>query len=184
MTVKYEALHLDTGETVILEVRKHWIIFVEHILGLSLAAFMPFVIFALLEIFIPGLIDVNLPGNEYALFVFFYSIWLLILWISFFINWTKYYLDVWYVTEKRIIAIDQKRIFNREVSNVRFDKVQDVTVTVKGFIATMLDFGNIEVQTASEDNRDFKMTVVRHPQEVRRIIFNQQNKNSGTSGGV
>ncbi len=181
---KYEALHLDPGENVIFEVRKHWIIFLEHTIALSLAAFIPFVVFALLEIFVPTLINVNLPGNEYALFVFFYCIWLLILWISFFVNWTKYYLDVWYVTEKRIIAIDQKRIFSREVSNVRFDKVQDVTVTVKGFIATFLDFGNIEVQTASEDNRDFKMTVVRHPQEVRRIIFNQQNKNSDTRPGV
>jgi len=182
--MSYEALHLDPEENVILEVRKHWIIFAEHALALLFSAFLPFILFVLIEIFIPQVMTISLPGNVYALGVFLYCLWLLFLWISFFLNWTKYYLDVWYVTEKRIIAIDQKRIFSREVSNVRFDKVQDVTVTVKGFIATFLDFGNIEVQTASEDKKDFYMTVVRHPQEVRKIIFNQQNKNSETKWGV
>jgi hypothetical protein len=181
---KYEALHLDLNENVILEVRKHWIVFAGHAIGLILSAFLPILLYKVIVIFVPGASNIEFPRNGYALFTFFYSIWLLILWISFFVSWTKYYLDVWYVTEKRIIAIDQRRIFNREVSNIRFDKVQDVTVTVKGFIATLLDFGNVQVQTASEDERDFRMTVVRHPQEVRRVIFDQQNKNSDTRGGV
>jgi len=109
------------------------------------------------------------------LFSFFYFMWLLILWISFFLNWTKYYLDVWYVTEKRIIIADQKQLFDRQVSSIRFDRVQDVSVNVDGFLATFLDFGSIRVQTASEDNTEFSMTVVRHPEEVRRIIFSQHN---------
>lgn len=182
--MRFDALHLDEGEKVILEVRKHWVVFAEHALGLVLTALFPFGLYLLAQTFAPNLINLSLPGNQYALFVFLYCIWLLVLWLSFFVNWTKYYLDVWYVTEKRIIAIDQRRIFNREVSNIRFDKVQDVTVMVRGFVATLLDFGNLKVQTASEDTRDFFMTVVRHPQEVRRIIFDQQNKNSDTRGGV
>lgn len=182
--MRYEALHLDPGEEVILEVRKHWIVFAEHALGLILSAILPFVVFSLLEIYIPQVLTISIPGNEYAIFVFLYCMWLLVLWLTFFISWTTYYLDVWYVTEKRIIAIDQKRIFSRQVSNIRFDKVQDVKLNVRGFLATLLDFGNIEVQTASEDERDFTMTVVRHPQEVRRIIFNQQNINSDPKGGV
>jgi uncharacterized membrane protein YdbT with pleckstrin-like domain len=164
-------------------VRKHWIVFVQHAFGLVLSAFIPFFLITLLDVFIPGFFSqISLPVNGYALFTYAYCIWLLCLWLSFFVNWTKYYLDVWYVTEKRIIAIDQKRIFNREVSNIRFDKVQDVSVNVRGFIATLLDFGNVKVQTASEDERDFYMTAVRHPQEVRRVIFTQQNRNSEGKG--
>ncbi len=182
--MKYDALHLDPEEKVILEVRKHWIVFAEHTIGLVIAALSPFFIFLLLEIYAPNFLKIYFPLNKSPLLIFSYSIWLLILWLSFFVNWTKYYLDVWYVTEKRIIAVDQKRIFNREVSNIRFDKVQDVKVNVRGFIATMLDFGNVKVQTASEDNREFYMSMVRRPQEVRRIIFDQQNRNSDTRGGV
>lgn len=182
--MSYEALHLDEGEKVILEVRKHWIVFAQYAVSLVISASIPFVLFSLIEIFIPNLLHFTLPGNEQALFAFLYCIWLLILWLSFFISWTKYYLDVWYVTEERIIAVDQRRIFNREVSNIRFDKVQDVKVNVRGFVATLLNFGSIKVQTASEDNREFFMAMVSHPEEVRKVIFTQQNLNSKTRAGV
>ena len=186
--MSYETLHLDPGEKVILEVRKHWIVFAAHASGLLFAAFLPFVLFALIKKFLPGLISISLPGNQSALFLYFYSLWLLALWISFFVDWTKYYLDVWYVTEKRIIIIDQKQLFNREMSNVRFDKIQDISVEVPGFLSTLLDFGDIKVQTASEDICEFKMRVIRHPGVVRQIIFSQHNeigdKNSSQSEGV
>jgi uncharacterized membrane protein YdbT with pleckstrin-like domain len=175
----YEALHLDQNEHVILEVRKHWIVFVGHAIGLLFCAFIPSLLVILIKVLVPQMMSLIPTGiNTSALFLFFYSLWLLVLWISFFVDWTKYYLDVWYVTEKRIIAIQQKRIFDREISNLRFDKIQDVTVDIHGFIPTLLKFGNVKVQTASEDNQEFMMNTVRYPDEVRRVIFSQQNQNS------
>lgn len=174
--MSYDVLHLEPDEHVILQVRKHWIVFAVHAISLLFAAFIPFILIALIKIFVPQLLNLNLSGNQSALFLFFYTLWILALWILFFIDWTKYYLDVWYVTEKRIIAIDQRRIFDREVSNLHFDKIQDITLDVHGFIPTMLGFGDIKVQTASEDSREFNITTVRHPDEIRRVIFSQQNK--------
>lgn len=175
----YESLHLDKGEEVILEVRKHWIVFFGHAFALLMMAVFPFVIFMVAKILFPQIfsfivlpVDINTP----ALFLFFYSLWLLFLWISFFLQWTKYYLDVWFVTPKRIIGVSQKSIFDREISNLRFDKIQDVTIDVHGFIPTMLDFGNIKVQTAGEDNRDFIMYTVSNPDKVRQVIFSQHNE--------
>ena len=179
LSMTHKALNLDSDEHVIMEVRKHWIVFFVHALGLLLAAFLLFVLFVLIEFFMPQLLSsISIPGNSSALFLFIYTLWLLVLWVSFFVDWTKYYLDVWYVTEKRIIAIDQRHIFNRGVSNLRFDKIQDVTIDVKGFFATLLNFGNVRVQTASEDNYDFFMNTVRNPERVRRVIFSQHNINS------
>ncbi|HEY4508992.1 MAG TPA: PH domain-containing protein [Candidatus Paceibacterota bacterium] len=174
--MSYEVLHLEPEEHVILQVRKHWIVFALYAATLLLAAFLPFILISLARVFVPALLDFHITGNQPALFLFFYTLWLLTLWIFFFIDWTKYYLDVWYVTEERIIAIDQRRIFDREVSNLRFDRIQDVTLDVHGFIPTLLGFGNIKVQTASEDSREFFMTTVRNPEEIRRVIFQQQNK--------
>ena len=174
--MSYDALHLDPEEHVIFEIRKHWIVFAGHAVTLLFSAFIPFIVLTLYRIFGFTPINISLSGNTSALFLFFYTLWLLFLWISFFVNWTKYYLDVWYVTEKRIIIVDQKRLFDREISNIRFDKIQDVMVEVDGFIPTFLNFGNIKVQTASEDNTEFSLSVVRNPELVRKIIFSQHNE--------
>lgn len=175
----YTSLHLDRGESVIMEVRKHWIIFLSHAIYLFLSAILPFIIFTALKIFVPQVLDYfKFPEtiNITALFIFFYCLWLLFLWVSFFIQWTKYYLDVWYVTEKRIIDVSQKNIFDREISNLRFDRIQDVTIDIQGFIPTLLNFGNIKVQTAGEDNKDFVMNTVRYPDKVRKVLFGQHNE--------
>ncbi len=173
--MKYDVLHLEPDEHVILEVRKHWIVFLGSAMGLLLSALLPFLLFTIFKIFLPDVLNISFPGNGFALFLFFYTLWLLALWLSFFVGWTKYYLDVWYVTEKRIIVVDQRNIFDRGISNLRFDKIQDVTVDIRGFIPTLLHFGNIKVQTAGEDNYDFSMTTVRNPEDVRRVIFSQHN---------
>lgn len=173
----YEHLHLDPNEHVILEVRKHWIVFAGIAASLLFSALLPCAIYIALQMFAPQILaSFTIPGNAPALFLFFYSLWLLFLWASFFIQWTKYYLDVWYVTEKRIIDVSQKKIFDREISNLRFDKIQDVTIDVHGFIPTLLGFGNIKVETAGENNMDFILDTVRNPDEVRRVIFSQHNE--------
>lgn len=175
----YESLHLDKGEDVIMEVRKHWIVFFGHAFSMFMAAIFPCVIFVVIKILFPGIIQsIRIPSdlNISALLLFFYTLWLLFLWASFFLQWTKYYLDVWFVTPKRIISVSQKNIFDREISNLRFDKIQDVTIDVHGFIPTILNFGTIKVQTAGEDNQDFIMHTVRRPDKVRQVIFSQHNE--------
>ncbi len=175
----FKNLHLDPGEHVILEVRKHWIVFAGIAVSMLFAMILPLAVFVAVKIFMPQVFNViNFPEsfNVSAFVLFFYCLWVLFLWASFFVQWTKYYLDVWYVTEKRIIDISQKKIFDREISNLRFDKIQDITIDVRGFIPTFLGFGNIKVETASEEGFDFVMNTVRHPDEVRRVIFSQHNE--------
>ncbi len=179
-----DILHLEADEHIILEVRKHWIVFLSYAVGLLFSALAPFIIFAFIQIIFPNVGNLNIPGNVTALFLFFYCLWLLFLWASFFINWTKYYLDVWYVTEKRIIAVDQRSIFDRAISNLRFDKIQDVTIDVRGILPTLLKFGDVKVQTAGEDNYEFSMTSVRKPEDVRKVIFNQHNEIGDKSRSV
>ena len=171
-----DVLHLDADEHIILEVRKHWIVFVTYALSLLFSGLVPILLVYLFDIIFPNILSIDFSGKNIDLFLFLYCLWFLFLWISFFMNWTKYYLDVWYVTEKRIIAVDQRSIFNRGISNLRFDKIQDVTIDVKGFIPTLLNFGNVKVQTAGEDNYDFSMTAVKDPENVRRVIFSQHNE--------
>ncbi len=167
--------NLDPHESVILEVRKHWFVFLWQILAFLFGALIPLAGYIAVHHF--NLDGITVVLNRYdAVFWFAYSVWLMGIWISFCVQWTNYYLDVWYVTQKRIIDVDQKHLFHREVSNLRFDKIQDISIEVRGFVATFLNFGDIRVQTAGEDSSEFFMKDAHNPERVRTVIFAQHNR--------
>lgn len=167
-------LNLDPGESVILEVRKHWIVFVAYGFSMCVAAIAPLIIYELVVQFFST--QLSLEGNMSSLVKLGYCIWLLFLWMGFFVQWTIFYLDVWYITEKRIIDVEQQGLFHREISSLRFDKIQDITINVRGVIATFLNFGDVKVQTAAEDSGSFTMTVAANPEQIRKIVFAHHNK--------
>ncbi len=175
-------LHLDPGEHVILEVRKHWFIFFAYGAFLVIVAILPPIFYETIIRLLK--IDIGVTGNFPALVFFLYMMWLLVLWMAFFAKWTNYYLDVWYITEKRIIDVNQKTLFHREISSLRFDKIQDITVEVRGLLATFLNFGDIHVQTAAENSGDFLLNKAANPERIRKLIFTQHNLESEKSRPV
>ncbi len=171
-------LNLDPGETIILEIRRHWFIFIGFTIASIFGALLPAVAFTVFEIFLPDQL-MKTVNEHISLSIFVYMLWLLLMWLIFFIQWTNYYLDVWYITEKRIIDVNQKGMFHREVSNLRFDKIQDISIEVKGVLATFLNFGDLKVQTAAEDSSEFTMKTANAPERVRQIIFSRHNNQGG-----
>ncbi len=169
-------IHLDVNEHVVLEVRRHWIVFFAQGVLLLFAGLMPVIMYE----FVTRIIVLHIPtAMNISLFLsLLYILWILTLWIIFFVEWTRYYLDVWYITEKRIIDIEQKGFFDREVSSIRFDKIQDITVEVRGIIATFLNYGNVEVQTASESGGNFVMKGAAKPEVIRKTVFSNHNEQS------
>lgn len=81
------------------------------------------------------------------------SIFYLGILVFLFNTFLDYYLDVWIVTNHRIINIEQKNLFSRVVSEQALYRVQDVTAVQKGILATFLKYGTIIVQTAAEQQR-------------------------------
>jgi len=163
-------LKLDSNEKIILEIRKHWFVIFADGLMLFVMALAPFILFIILFKLVPQLKEIKLGGDNIYLASFFYSIWLLGVWTAFFIRWTDYYLDVWYITPKRIIAIDQKGLFHRETIDLRFEKIQDVTSEINGIIETFLNFGDLHVQTAGDD-RNIMLKNTRNPLQAKKIIL-------------
>ncbi|MBP7060656.1 MAG: PH domain-containing protein [Candidatus Moranbacteria bacterium] len=90
-------------------------------------------------------------GDALSFFAFAQNTLLLFVWLYGFLVWIDYYFDVWIVTNERIVNIEQRGLFNRRISELRFSRVQDVTATVDGLIPTVLNFGNVNVQTAAEE---------------------------------
>ena len=103
-------------------------------------------------------------------FLFYAVSWWLLLWTMFAVAWTNYYLDLWVVTDRRIIDIQQHGLWSRKISECRLDRVQDISTEVRGFLPTLLGFGDVRIQTAAEAER-FIMKDVPHPYEIKDAIF-------------
>ena len=115
-------------------------------------------------------------GTEYnILFLFIQNTFLLAIWIYSFLIWVDYYLDIWVITSEKIINIEQKGLFLRRVSSAKYEKIQDVTVEVTGFLQTVVNFGDVRVQTAGElENIVFRR--VSDPYEVKNLIAKIQKE--------
>ncbi len=155
-------LHKD--EHIIFQIRRHWFILFSEVLILLFIAIIPIIFLVITNAY---QIKFSFSGNNaISLFVFLYSLILLVLWIIGFMFWTDYYLDTWIVTNNRIIDVEQKGLFSREVSVINMDKVQDVTSDISGMVATVVDYGDVHIQTAGQ-NREFIIKDVAEPEIIR-----------------
>lgn len=159
------------GEHVLLEIRKHWFVIATELSVLVLLAFAPLLIPVILDN-----IDIvfNFSSSQesfgfWPVYIFFYCFWLLALWIVGFVFWTNYYLDVWVVTNEKIVDVEQLGLFRREVSLLHLDRIQDITTETDGLIQTFLKFGDLHVQTAGQQ-REFLIHNTSNPDEVGKKL--------------
>src|SRR4030042_6750597 len=128
------------GEKIVLFLRRHIIILISRWLLYVLLAFLPigfyFIVIYNFEAFF------NHPAG-YAFLLLLASVFYLFILLYFFNSFIDYYLDVWIVTNKRIINIEQKGLFHREIAEHNLDKIQDVTGLQKGIFSTFFSFGDV-----------------------------------------
>ncbi len=160
-------MHLLDGEKILSIKRRHWFVIAVDAAHLVMLGILPlvglFAIYALFEQFADNL------QNNISFIVFYALAWWLFLWMFFFINWTNYYLDTFLITNKRIIYIEQIKLFKRSASELRLEKVQDIQVKVLGIIPSLLRMGDLHIQTAGgKDEVVFKS--IPEAQEVKNMI--------------
>lgn len=161
-TLLQKNIHLQPDEDIIIVVRKHWFINLVDTLSIIIIGLVPFIGVAI----VAPLIVVH-PAVP-ALFT---SIWLLAVWMMLFTVWTNYYLDIWIVTDKRIINIDQIHLFKRDTSTLRIERIQDMKIEKHGFFATLFNFGNLQVQTAGAESSFYIIKGIPDPSYVRNAIL-------------
>lgn len=98
------------------------------------------------------------------------SAYYLFAWLFFFFNFIDYYLDVWIVTNRRIINVEQEGFFARRISEHKLFRIQDVTSEVEGVFPTLLRFGSVYIQTAGT-KRNFHFEQVPHPDRIKDTII-------------
>ncbi len=157
-------IHPD--EQISLHLHKHWFLLLRDAGGVVLAG----VALPLLSALALGNLE-TVSNTVAALYIFCISAWLLAIWISVAVIWTNYYLDMWVVTDHRIIHVEQYRLFVREVVTLPLERVQDARIVYNGFIETVLDFGTIHVQSAGADVHEVSMDGMPSPNTIKQEIL-------------
>lgn len=152
-------LELQPGEQIIRVIRKHYLLLMAK-LGILVLLF-------LIPLFLSAT-SLNLGGSTVN--TFFGSLWMLALLAWGFVVWTKYYLDIWILTEKRLVDIDQIALFNRKSSTLDLKHIEDITVRIEGFANSIIECGTLSVQTAGHI-QEFIIRDIAYPEDAKQAIY-------------
>lgn len=163
-----EKIQLEPDEKILIQVRKHWFILTTQLLSVFVLAVIPIILYMIINE--SKVFDTTSLVSNTPLLVSFYSAWLLLIWMALFNVWTNYYLDIWTITNKRLIAVDQRGLFYRNTGSFRLERLQDINISIRGIVATLLDYGDLQAETASDD-REFVARNIPKPQELKALIL-------------
>ncbi len=155
-------------EHVVALLYRHWFVLAVKIVLFALLLMLPMVVYVFTSSYLSraGLTDA---------FWFVIALYLCAWWYGLFYQVTMYLLDVWIVTDHRIIDSQQYGFFNRTLSELNLAKIQDISVRVKGGVPTLLDFGNLEIQSAGAENR-FLFEQIPSPYKIKDLIMKMHNQ--------
>lgn len=131
-----QALLLKPNETVLAVVRRFILTYFCWCILIVVCILAPF--FFLFPLFSLGFVGI---------FIF-----VLLLGAGVIIVWRTYYLwsqNKLILTNLRVIDMDQRGFFDRTVSEVSYDQVEDVSYRIKGVLATMFHYGTLRIQSGA-----------------------------------
>ena len=167
-------LDLQKDENIVLVCRRHWLVF--------LFATVPIVFAMVIILALPP--TVNSFAQEF--FVNYGNLIYLgaalgfeIFWLVLFLVITDYYLDIWVVTDHRLVFIELHGIFHRTVSSVNLRNIQDVSVRVHGIIPTVVKYGEVQVQSAGTEG-SFIFKQIPKPYAVKDLILHTREQFLGS----
>jgi len=156
----------NTDERVVANIWPHPIVFLKVILACLVLFIMPVLLAYLINYSYPQIMEnrsllifLSLAGFAYYLFILMFTLFI----------WMTNYLSVWTITTRRIISRKQNGLFSRTVSELELYRVQDITSEQKGFWPTVLNYGDLYIQTAGEEER-FVFKNFANPTGISRII--------------
>lgn len=160
---------LEENEYITIFARRHWFVPVAKTIGVLFTFLFPILISSL--VFSLPLSE-DILGNSEILSLIFLCVWVFIAWNFVFVIWTNHFLDVLIVTNFHIIDIEQIGLWNREISTLHLKNVQDISSSTVGLVASMLNYGDLEIQTAGNMN-NFIVRGIQRPDLVRQKINSQ-----------
>jgi len=167
----FEKIQMEPDEEILIMVRKHWFVIMAELFGIFVLIMLPFAALVGFLIFQQTFATMGVDLYQFANIIGFgVAGWLLLSLMGGFTIWTHYYLDLWIVTDRRIILVDQIHFFSRNVSVFRLERMQDIEFKIKGIIPTLLNFGTLKAQTAGAHESNFNSTGLPAPRGLQPNI--------------
>lgn len=102
----------------------------------------------------------------------FWVSWFSIGFLLFMYRVIQWYLDAWIITNYGIIDQDWVSFFNKTVTRIEYGNIEGVTSEVKGFWATIMSYGNIQIEHLSGTNVVLKNVTL--PRKIESKVLNYQ----------
>lgn len=159
------------GEVTQLVVRKHIMAIAPILFAMAILVF----------IFILGIIVLNqnqksiesfLPSSVVELIGFLVLFVIVLLTIGTIWIWRR---NKVVLTNQHIVDVDQIGLFNRSVSTLRLEEIQDITASTNGLLQHLFGYGTIIIQTAGE-RENFVFDFVPNPYTVEHKILETRKK--------
>jgi hypothetical protein len=172
-----ELIQQRKDERVELLLRRHWITFVPIVVLFLVLALIPFVVYFLVETSVAIKQDpllyptAILSGGAYYLFLL----------VFFFAQFLDYHLDMWIVTNHRLIDIHQKGLFSRVVTELHLSLIQDITSETHGFFAHIFNYGTVHIHSSGPKQK-VEFLDVPAPHNVRNALIQLTSEDKRVHG--
>jgi uncharacterized membrane protein YdbT with pleckstrin-like domain len=158
----YVEKNLGPGETVVYRARYHWIAYKTALLLLLLSFLLGAASLYALKVSPEDETMSRITGMMALAFLGFAL-------LAFGIRWVRASADEYAVTSRRVIR--KYGLLSREVEQALLEKIQDITIR-QGFIARLLGYGTVVVETASETGR-MVFPDIANPESLRTALWGQ-----------
>lgn len=171
---------LEADEKIILWIEKHWILRIGILFIFLFVTIVPGILgYALISWTLNSSTDILLGMSFlflYELFAILYS----------FIMLLNEELDIFIVTNKRVIDIDQLHFIERRVSDLSINNIQDITYETKGLLGTLFHYGTIIVKTGAGRASEILIKYVPNAFDTVKILLDlvhaaHSDKNSSSA---
>lgn len=156
-------------DEIILFVRKYWIKYFFIALFACLVISIPFIL-VLSFLFNASLTNMQV---EYATIIL--SIYFLILLGLVLYAFVDYYLDIFILTQDRVVFVRQNGFFNRQIDEVYYKDVDEVGVDVKGFLKSTFNYGDLVLHPGN-DLAVLTVDGIHEPHKVARLIMDKHKE--------
>ena len=157
------------GEEVILLLRRHPVTNLSWVLLTIVLSLAPIIILPMFSFLS------SMPINFQTATIVLWYLFTLAVFLEGILTW---FFNVNIITNKRIMDVDFYTLIYREISDAQIANIQETTYKVGGFLGTIFNFGNVQIQTAGA-LPNFVFENVPNPTEVVRILQQLQKGGSG-----
>ncbi len=165
----------DDQEEIILVMRPHWFTNVSWVITTIFMLMVP-----TLARFLP--VWNGVPLRYQMLGILFWYMVTLAFALEKFLSW---YFDVFIITDERVIDIEFNNLLDKKFSEAKISMIQDVTSMVAGVSQTMLNYGDVRIQTAAEIP-EICFEKVPNPDKVIKVLqmMRQEEEQEAIDGRV